>query len=127
MRRSNWPSAKSEQFPIRCCAPRARRSGRSRPPYAALCRICWTPSTIRVVPGSRRTRSVSGCAPSRTTSTGRSGTCSTRCWRRRAANSTVTKDACPFPACGTRPVVPITPACAASTWTATRSCSRAPV
>ena len=47
-----------------------------------------------------------------------------RCWRRRAANSTVTKDACPFPACGTRPVAPITPACAASTWTATRSCWR---
>ena len=30
------------------------------------------------------------------------------------------------PACGTRPVVPITLACVASTWTATRSCSRAP-
>ena len=29
-------------------------------------------------------------------------------------------------ACGTSPVVPTTLACVASTWTATRSCSRAP-
>ena len=36
------------------------------------------------------------------------------------------KVVCPCPACGTRPVVPTTLACVASTWTATRSCSRAP-
>ena len=43
-----------------------------------------------------------------------------------SASSTAMKVVCLCPACGTRPVVPTTLACVASTWTATRSCSRAP-
>ena len=58
---------------------RRRRSRRSSP-------TCSTPCRYRAAPASRRTRSVSGCGRSPTTSTTASATCSTPSWSRCAAS-----------------------------------------